>query len=844
MRRPALSPQPDRRRRAGWAVAALLLGWVLGTAAQLQQPVLWDQGAYLCVVALVLVLVLALGLAWRLPSGGLPWRDRRRAGQARRGVAAVAGACLLLGAGLAFASVGLRALALQAQAIDPALEGVDLELIGVVSRMPQRGDTGWRFVFDVEHAHRDGTAVTAPPRLQLAWYFAYRGAVVGSDAAPPPDLRAGDRWRFTVRLRAPHGNRNPHGFDYELWLWERGIRATGYVRLGPRDPPPRRLATRVAHPVERLRQSVREAILATAAADDSHARRRVGIVAALVTGDQNLIERVDWDVFRVTGVAHLMSISGLHITMFAWLAVALLGRLWRRSARWPWPARINPCLRLPAQHAALIGGVLAAAAYAVFSGWGVPAQRTVLMLATLVGLRLAGLHWPWWMAWLLACALVVAVDPWALLQAGFWLSFVAVGVLFASGQRIDEAQRRGLHWRWLGLLREQWVVTLALTPLALILFGQASMVGLLANLLAIPWVTAVITPLAFLGVAWAPVWQLASWALWPLAAVLQWLAGLPGASVAMAASPLYLGAAAVAGGLLLALRWPWQWRLAGVPLLLPLLLWQPPRPAAGAFELIAADVGQGSAIIVRTAGHTLLYDAGPRYSQASDAGQRVLVPLLRALGERIDVLLLSHRDSDHVGGARAVIEAQRGVALLSSMEEEHELQALRTAMRCQAGQRWQWDDVQFELLHPPAADYGRQRDTNAMSCVLRVRAPSGATALLPGDIGAAEERALVAAHDGLRADVLLAPHHGSRTSSSDALLAAVQPRLALVQAGYRNRFGHPAQVVLARYRRHGVRVVDSPRCGAMHWRSEQPGLVVCERERAERYWHHRVPRVF
>lgn len=828
MRRPAVTPMRDRRRRAGWTTAALLLGWVLGTAAQLQQPDLWHQGAYLGVAAAALTL------------GALTWR------QAGSAVAILACGCLLANAGVAFSGTGLRALALQAQAINPALEGVDLELTGLVSRMPQRGDTGWRFVFEVEDARRDGVRVAVPPRLQLAWYASYQGAAdPGNAPAPVPELRAGDRWRFSARLRAPHGNLNPHGFDYELWLWERGIRATGYVRLGPRDPMPQRLGTRLGRPVERLRQSVRDAILAAAAGEgkgvDDAARRRTGIVAALVTGDQNLIARADWDVFRATGVAHLMSISGLHITMFAWLAVALLGRLWRRSARWPWPARLNPCLRLPAQHAALIGGVLLAGAYAVFSGWGVPAQRTVLMLASLVALRLGGLNWPWWMAWLLACALVVALDPWALLQPGFWLSFVAVGVLFASGQRIDEAQGRGLHTRWLGLLREQWVVTLALTPLSLILFGQASMVGLLANLLAIPWVTAVITPLAFLGMLWAPLWQLAAWALLPLTMALQWLAGLPGASVAMASSPLPLGMAAVAGGLLLALRWPWQWRLAGVPLLLPLLLWQAPRPAPGEFELIAADVGQGSAVIVRTAARTLLYDAGPRYSQASDAGQRVLVPLLRALGERVDMLVLSHRDSDHVGGARAVIADQRGVALLSSIEEGHELQALRTAMRCQAGQRWQWDGVRFEVLHPSAADYARTSDTNAISCVLRVRAPDGATALLPGDIATAQERLLVASQPELRADVLLAPHHGSRTSSSDTLLAAVQARLVLIQSGYRNRFGHPAPVVLQRYRRHGVQAIESPGCGAMRWRSAEPGAVRCERELARRYWHHRLP---
>ena len=460
------------------------------------------------------------------------------------------------------------------------------------------------------------------------------------------------------------------------------------------------------------------------------------------------------------------------------------------------------------------------------------------MLATFAGLRLSGLRWPWWLTWLLACAVVLAADPWALLQAGFWLSFVAVAILFATDSRAAGARGAGAGGQFfIKLLREQWVVTLALTPLSLILFGQASVVGLLANLLAIPWVTLLVTPLALAGVLWAPLWQAAGWALAPLAWVLQALAAWPWASVQMAAAPLLPGVAAVAGGVLLALRWPWPWRLAGVPLLLPLLLWQPARPPAGQFELLAADVGQGSAVVVRTAGHTLLYDAGPRYSLESDAGHRVLVPLLRAFGERVDMLLLSHRDSDHVGGARAILATQPGASVLSSIEDDHELQGTRPAMRCQAGQQWTWDGVEFSVLHPDAADYATAAKSNALSCVLRVRA-GARVALLVGDIETAQELRLAARHDDLRADVLLVPHHGSRTSSSAPFIDAVQPRWALVQSGYRNRFGHPAPAVLARYAERGARVVDSPRCGAMRWHSGRPDVVRCQRDEARRYWHH------
>ena len=504
---------------------------------------------------------------------------------------------------------------------------------------------------------------------------------------------------------------------------------------------------------------------------------------------------------------------------------------------------------LPAPTAALVGGVLLAGAYALFSGWGVPAQRTVVMLATVALLRLSGRRWPWPQVWLLACAVVLLADPWALLQPGFWLSFVAVAVLFATDNRAVSAYPAGVTVHFYALLREQWVVTLALTPLSLLLFGQVSLVGLLANLLAIPWATLVVTPLALLGVLWAPLWQAAAWCVQALTLLLQWLAAWPWAQIALPMAPLWAGVAAVAGGALLALRLPWALRLLGLPLLLPALWWQAPRPPPGQFELLAADVGQGQAVLVRTARHALLYDAGPRYHQDSDAGQRVLVPLLRALGERLDLLLLSHGDSDHTGGAAAVLAQQPQAELLASMEAGHPLQALRRARPCVAGQDWHWDGVRFELLHPPQhllqpapdAAGGRAPKPNALSCVLRITAADGRAALLVGDIERDQEQALLAAAAPLAADLLLVPHHGSKTSSSDAFIAAVAPRLALVQAGYRNRFGHPAPEVAARYTERGITLVQTPQCGAARWVSGQPQDMHCERQAGRRYWHHAVP---
>ncbi|MGF6345656.1 competence protein ComEC [Variovorax sp. W2I14] len=787
---------------------------------QLHQPALWAMGVYVA-----LLFAGAAGLWWR-----------RAFGLLLLVAALVCGA--MAGAGLA----GWRAVAYAGGALDPSLEGRDLRVTGVVSQMPQRNETGTRFHLDVESVRwadaRDDAPPTVPARIALGWYGENTGiwghAVEGraTSSAVVGELHAGERWQLTVRLRAPHGNLNPHGFDSELWMWEQGVHANGYVRTGTRDAAPAYVASTWRHPIERAREAVRDAVFERVAD-----RNQAGVIAALVTGDQRAIDRAGWDVFRATGVAHLMSISGLHITMFAWLAAHVVGALWRRSGRL--------MLRLPAPQAALIGGVLLATLYALFSGWGVPAQRTVWMLATIALLRLTGRRWPWPHVWLLTAAVVVALDPWALMQAGFWLSFVAVGVLFATDSSTTEAGERRKPTaasRLFLFFREQWVITLALTPLSLLLFQQVSLVGLLANALAIPWVTLVVTPLAMLGAVVAPLWDVAAWAVQALAVLLQWLAGLPFATVSMAAPPWWMAACGVAGGALLVMHLPWPMRALGLPLLLPVLLWQMPRPAAGEFELLAADIGQGNAVLVRTATHSLLYDTGPRYSLESDAGHRVLVPLLRAFDERLDMLVLSHRDSDHTGGAPAVLAMQPQAALLSSIEATHPLQALRPTERCEAGQRWTWDGVSFEVLHPFDTDYRSFTRPNAVSCVLRI-GNGRATVLLAGDIERLQEAALVArtAEAHLRADVLLVPHHGSKTSSSEALLDAVRPRIGLVQAGYRNRFGHPAGEVVARYTERGVRLVESARCGAAHWVSERPAELACERERRARYWHHRMP---
>jgi competence protein ComEC len=833
---------------------AFFLGWIAGVAVQVQQTALWQSAGYLAYGLVGLAGLTGCGL---------------RAGRLRR-LSLVA--VLLCTAALSFGLTGWRSTQFIQTAMNPALEGADIEVVGVVSAMPQRLETGLRFRFEVEAAHLADRSVILPPRLLLSWYrrsFNDDASADGlgasafslEDANATP--KAGERWQFTVRLKAPHGNSNPHGFDYELWAWEQGAQATGYVRENKRQTPPKRLGSANGNPLssavygmERARQAIRDAVFKRLG--DPQDRSSAGVIAALVTGDQNAIERADWDIYRATGTAHLMSISGLHITMFAWLAALVIGKLWRKTAKAQtiWIKRL--CLHLPAAHAALLGGVALAALYAWFSGWGVPAQRTVWMLATISALRLAGLRWPWYVTWLLAAVVVLTVDPWAMLSAGFWLSFVAVAVLFASDPttRDPESKPQSKLWR---MFREQWIITLALAPLTLLLFQQVSLVGLLANAVAIPVVTLVVTPLAMLGALgtfFAPLWDVAAACVGYLSIALKWLGAMPYAVYTAPAPPLVLSCIAVLGGVLLVVPLTLKKRLQALVLaallIAPAILWQPTRPASGQFELLA--IGQGNAVLIRTATRSLLYDAGPRFSRESDAGHRTIVPLLRALGERLDVLMLSHRDSDHTGGAKAVLAAQPQARVITSalLPKDRMDMGLADGVPlepCLAGQSWLWDGVRFEVLHPTqmaldAASVGEQKiKPNSLSCVLKITsgdAVNPQSALLVGDIEEPQERGLLAAltPPQLESTVLLVPHHGSKTSSSEAFLDAVKPKLALVQAGYRNRFTHPRPDVMARYEARKIQTVMSPTCGAATWRSDEPEGVTCQRELKRRYWMH------
>jgi len=754
-----------------------------------------------------------LAWAWALAVPAAAWflpLDRGRALRLARDAMLKAG---FLAAGFFWAAAfaGWRL----GDALPPEWEGRDVELVGVVADLPRSNEASTRFEFDVERVLTAGAVV--PRHVVLSW-FRERGM----DARPA--LRAGERWRLTVRLKRPHGSANPHGFDFEAWALERNLRAGGYVRRAETNALLDPRAGGLDYGLQRLRQDIRERFQAVLPD-----RPYAGVLVALAVGDQNAISREQWQVFTRTGVNHLMSISGLHITMVSGLVFALVSGLWRRSSRLT--------LSIPARKAAALAGALAAVSYGALAGFGVPAQRTVIMLSVVAAALWAGRSLSASLVLCLALGVVVLWDPWAVLAPGFWLSFGAVAVIFYVG-----AGRIGrTHWLE-GWARVQWAVTLGLVPPLVALFQQVSLVSPVANAFAIPLVSLVVVPLTLLAIV-VPVDALLNLAYAVLEAcmwALEWLARAPEATWTQHAPPAWAVIVAVAGvaWLLLPRGFPARW--VGVLGLAPLFLTAPPTPAAGGFWVTVLDVGQGLAVVVRTRGHVLLYDAGPAFSPGSDAGNRVIVPYLRGEGvQALDGVVLSHDDADHHGGALSLLEAVPAQWLLTSLPAGHPLvDAGPRPIACQTGQGWEWDGVRFEVLGPPAQSYGNPKiGDNSRSCIVRISSAAGSV-LLTGDIERKAEAELARrVGEGLRSTVVVAPHHGSASGSSPLFVAAAAPQSVVFTSGYRNSFGHPRPEVVERYRVAGSRAFRSDADGAVSFFFDGSGRSAeAWRSIHRRYW--------
>jgi competence protein ComEC len=693
-------------------------------------------------------------------------------------------------------------------------QGRNITLSGVVAEMPRIHERGLRFAFDVETVETKGA--TVPPHILLSTYKAVRQAAL--------EVHAGERWRFTVRLKQPHSTRNPYTSDFEAWALERNIRATGYVY---NKVTPQRLDTTVFRPgylVERIRESLRERFHETLQ-DAPYA----GILVALAIGDQASITQDEWRLFTRTGVNHLMSISGLHITLLASMFFGLTYWLWRHSTRLT--------LRLPARKAAALVGVTVALAYSLISGFEIPAQRTFYMLSTFAGMLLLSRNVA--PSQMLAAALLVVLllDPWAVLAPGFWLSFGAVALIFyVSANRLGRP-----HWL-MEYGKVQWAMSIGLIPPLLAMFQQLSLVSPLANAFAIPMVSLLVVPLTLLGALPGFAWtlHLAHYVLAFCMTLLRLLDDLPVSVWTQHAPPVWAIGTGVLGALWILAPRGFPLRAFGIILLLPMFLIEPEKPAPGSARIWVFDVGQGSAVAVQTRHHALLFDTGPDYAGEADSGNRILVPALRGSGiAHLDTLILSHGDIDHIGGTDSVMQAIPIERIFTSMDTKDSLfTGMQNISACRDGMQWDWDGVHFEMLHPPETASAKRHD-NDQSCVLRI-GTGERHILLTGDIERISEERLIRLHpEKLKADLLVAPHHGSRSSSSPAFVKAVAPTHVVFTAGYRSRFHHPHPEIVRRYVDQGSHILRSDREGAITIDLEPSGMQLDPyRKSHRRYWSH------
>lgn len=728
-------------------------------------------------------------------------------------------------AALGFLLAAVHALHALALRLPVSLQHSVQTLRGTVLELPQHDARRTRFVLEVD-SDADMPQALRGRRVVLAWYdeFARAAPVAQAPGAavaavhnaesPRLRLRAGSRWQLRAKLRAPRGLRNPGGIDGEKHALMQRIAAVGYLRDADAA---RELAPPRGADAWRERMSAR---IAQAVPGPSSR-----FIRALALGDTRGLDDADWELLRATGLTHLIAISGFHVGLVA-AAFALLARVL-------WWLRPRLGLRLPRPQACALAALFGAVLYAIAAGFALPTLRTVLMVAAVAWAVCARRGWRPVDALALATLALLLFDPLAVLGAGFWLSYAGVAwLLWCLPHTVPQTSGR---W-WRDFLSAQGVATVGLLPFTVALFGQASLLGPLVNLLAIPWWSLVVVPLTLLGTALDMLWAGAGGWAWRLAAAVfdpswtlfAWLGAseaalwwLPEASAP--ALPL-----ALLGALWLLLPRGVPGRGLALLLWLPLLWPDRQLPAHGSAELVVIDVGQGLAVAVRTARHTLLFDTGPAVPEGFDAGERAVVPALRALGAaRLDALVLSHADNDHAGGAESVLRALPVARTLAP--EDSGLAARVPALRhCRAGHAWRWDGVEFRFLHPTAYfPYLR----NESSCVLRVQTREGVF-LLTGDIGEVVERMLLRrAPASVRADVVLVAHHGSGSSSDPAFIAATRARLALISAGDGNRFRHPRPEVVQRWRRAGAEVAGTAEGGALRVRLDRHGQAQLRAER-------------
>jgi competence protein ComEC len=702
--------------------------------------------------------------------------------------------------------------------------GKDVLLEGVVIGLPDMGDASVRFDFQVSrYFEKNGSPCTIsistlPTRLRLSWYY------------HKDKIHTGQHWRLKVRLKPPHGMQNPGGFDYEKWLYQQGIHASGYVRKSSENQP----AGDINYGVDRLRENLQTLI--SRMPDQQY----TGLLQALTIGSKSLITSQQWQILRQTGTSHLMAISGLHIGLVAGLVFLMVRRIV--------PAYL--CRISTAPQVAAVICLLAAGFYALLAGFTVSTQRAfimllVLMLAILIKRPAFSLN-----TLSLALIAVLLINPTSVLSVGFWLSFLAVLIIsLVTSARVSGST--GKLNNWIQGVRIQWLIALGMLPLSVMLFQQGSLISPVANMIAIPLVGLIIVPLALFASLMSlfstglslQLFNLISELLSLVWVILEYLASVPYGSWNHSSVPLLQLLLGLSGALLLLMPGGVPLRYTGVILILPMLLYRYPRPSEGDFWVDVIDVGQGLSVLVQTTDKTLLYDTGAKFSSRFDIGQRVVVPYLNYIGlNKLDVLMISHADNDHAGGANSIMQLMPVEQFISNANYLHEnTPTAKSVTRCKAGSSWKWNGVNFEVLHPQK-DY---KKSNNRSCVLKIWNQQYSV-LLTGDIEKKVERNMLSQiSDKLPADVLIVPHHGSNTSSTQTWLKKVDPQLAIVSAGYKNRFGHPSEKVMIRYQQINSRLINTATAGMIQIKLpsisgesiKEPRL---QRKVSTHYWNHRL----